>query len=95
MPNDELPTSLGSRARCRRAPRWPIPDPQIQQALESVDNGEGSGRYQGRHAEPLEDSIRSLHTVDFLLARSSGTCGVELGRVRLTADHSHCCSEIQ
>ncbi|MGO8933106.1 MAG: DegT/DnrJ/EryC1/StrS family aminotransferase [Bryobacteraceae bacterium] len=47
------------------------------------------GRYQGRHSEALEDSIRSPHAVDCVLACSSRICGVELAlrTLGISADH--------
>lgn len=60
------------------APDWPIGDPQIMAALQTVFASGDWGRYQGQQCEQLERDLRDYHQVDHVWLCCSGTIGVEL-----------------
>lgn len=74
-----LPAILGGDPiRPEGPPGWPLPDPEVQLALEAVYSSGDWGRYEGERVEQLLEELRALHNVSHVLTCGSGTFAVEL-----------------
>jgi perosamine synthetase len=78
-PSADLPALLGgSPVRPQGPPAWPLPDPEILEALLAAYRDGSWGKYHGPNVERLEAALREYHHVEFALACGSGTFAVEL-----------------
>src|SRR2546430_2242590 len=73
------PALLGGKpVRPQGPPAWPLPDEEIQAALQKA-YGDGSwGKYRGVYGERLEKRLADYFQVPFALTCASGTFAVEL-----------------
>ncbi|HEY8503332.1 MAG TPA: aminotransferase class I/II-fold pyridoxal phosphate-dependent enzyme [Gemmataceae bacterium] len=77
-PDDDLPALLGGPpVRPQGPPGWPVPDPDVDDALRAAAADGSWGRYHGPHVPALEAALAEYHGVPFALTCSSGTLAVE------------------
>jgi dTDP-4-amino-4,6-dideoxygalactose transaminase len=77
---DSRPAILGGLSvRPQGPPGWPIPDPDVLQALETAYRNGSWGKYHGTHVERLAEHLAVYHQTAHVLLCASGTFAVELG----------------
>lgn len=59
-------------------PAWPLPDEEVQAALQAAYADGSWGKYDGPHGVRLADRLRQMHGVEHAILCSSGTIAVEL-----------------
>src|SRR5437588_946775 len=73
------PALLGGKpVRPQGPPAWPLPDEEIQAALQKAYNDGSWGKYRGVYGERLEKRLADYFQVLFALTCASGTFAVEL-----------------
>jgi dTDP-4-amino-4,6-dideoxygalactose transaminase len=78
MSSDELPALLGGQpVRPQGPPEWPLPDPDVAEALRQAYESGSWGKYHGGNVERLEELLAKYHDVPFALTCGSGTFAVE------------------
>jgi dTDP-4-amino-4,6-dideoxygalactose transaminase len=75
---DQLPALLGGPpVRPQGPPDWPLPDPDVAEALRRAYESGCWGKYHGGSVERLEEQLARYHDVAFALTCGSGTFAVE------------------
>lgn len=75
----ELPALLGGAPiRPDGPPNWPLPDPDVQDALAGAAASGAWGQYHGEHVCALEAELATFHGVPHALTCASGTLAVEV-----------------
>ena len=78
MSSDAMPALLGGRpVRPQGPPEWPVPDPDVADALRKAYESGSWGKYHGGNVERLEEQLAKYHDVPFALTCGSGTFAVE------------------
>lgn len=74
----DLPAILGGRpVRPQGPPDWPMPDEDVQRALQAAYHDGSWGKYHGGRVERLEKRLADYHELPFALTCGSGTFAVE------------------
>jgi perosamine synthetase len=78
MTTTSLAIDGGEPAYSSPPPAWPLPDDEIQLALQRAYSDGSWGKYDGPNVERLVNALVETHSTEFMLPCSSGTIAVEI-----------------